>query len=207
MSDPSQVPKLPGYHMEDPTTRKTTRVKTLEYKSGFTYVHPLEGNDNSRSAAARAAINSTNMPGPKASGMIIPGEATAGDSKFTPSYVTLDGKVLQFYAYMKEDVPEIPAEGYRVRSFNICYFLVDDSVRIGELKQENSGIAQGTFLKRHRVPSSTSADGYVSWQELRVGEPFTVYGRTLFINNCDGFTREFYATKVCQCARICPALC
>jgi hypothetical protein len=61
--------------------------------------------------------------------------------------------------------------------------------------QENSGIAQGTFLKRHRVPSSTSADGYLSWQELRVGEPFTVYGRTLFINNCDGFTREYYATK------------
>ena len=105
---------------------------------------------------------------------------TAGDSKFTPSYVPLDGKVLQFYAYMKEDVPEIPAEvssshfrmrakritchlvcvrphakrrrptdylpahtyvhcntpqGYRIRSFNICYFLVDDSIRIGELKQ------------------------------------------------------------------------
>jgi hypothetical protein len=53
MSDPSQVPKLPGYHMEDPTTRKTTRVKTLEYKSGFTYVHPLEGNDNSRSGIAQ----------------------------------------------------------------------------------------------------------------------------------------------------------
>ena len=53
MSDPSQLPKLPGYHMEDPTTRKTTRIKTLEYKSGFTYVHPLEGNENSRSGIAQ----------------------------------------------------------------------------------------------------------------------------------------------------------
>ena len=65
-----------------------------------------------------------------------------GDSTFTPSYVSLDGKVLQFDAFTKEDVPEIPAEGYRVRQFNICYFLVDDSIRIGEVKQENSGIAQ-----------------------------------------------------------------
>ena len=59
----------------------------------------------------------------------------AGDKGFTPSYVALDGKVLKFDAYIKEDVPEIPAEGYRIRQFNICYFLVDDSIRIGELKQ------------------------------------------------------------------------
>ena len=34
----------------------------------------------------------------------------AGDDKFTPSYVALDGKVLRFDAFMKEDVPDIPAE-------------------------------------------------------------------------------------------------
>jgi len=56
MSDPSSVPKLPGYFTEDPTTRRTTHSKTLEYKSGFTYVHPLEGNENnSRSGVAPAA--------------------------------------------------------------------------------------------------------------------------------------------------------
>jgi hypothetical protein len=49
--------------------------------------------------------------------------------------VSLDGKVLKFDAYMKEDVPEIPNEGYRIRQFSICYFLVDDSIRISELKQ------------------------------------------------------------------------
>jgi hypothetical protein len=41
----------------------------------------------------------------------------------------------RFDAYIKEDVPEIPAEGYRIRQFSICYFLVDDSIRISELKQ------------------------------------------------------------------------
>ena len=47
MSDPSNVPKLPGYYTEDPTMRKTTRNKTLVYKSGFSYVHPLEGGSES----------------------------------------------------------------------------------------------------------------------------------------------------------------
>ena len=59
----------------------------------------------------------------------------AVEQKFVPSYVSLDGKVLKFDAYMKEDVPEIPNEGYRIRQFSICYFLVDDSIRISELKQ------------------------------------------------------------------------
>ena len=44
-------------------------------------------------------------------------------------------QVLKFDAYMKEDVPEIPAEGYRIRVFTVCYFLVDDSMRISENKQ------------------------------------------------------------------------
>lgn len=35
--------------------------------------------------------------------------AEAATTGFTPSYVALDGKVLRFDAYMKEDVPEIPA--------------------------------------------------------------------------------------------------
>lgn len=45
---------------------------------------------------------------------------------------------------------------------------------------------------------SDSGGGYVGWEELRIGQPITVYGRTLFLTNCDGFTREYYATKVCQ---------
>ena len=198
MSDPSNVPMLPGYSVEDPTTRKTTRTKTLVYKSGFTYVHPLEGGqDSARIAQARAAVNSTNMP--KAAGMIVPGDTAGGDSTFKPSYVSLDGKVLQFDAYVKEDVPEIPAEGYRIRQFNICYFLVDDSIRIGELKQENSGIAQGTFLKRHRVPKASGggpgAADYIGWEQFKIGTPIIFYGRTMMITGCDAFTRDYYATK------------
>ena len=84
--------------------------------------------------------------------MKIPGE----QDDFTPAYVALDGKVLRFETYMKEEVPEAPQEGYRIRKFTIYYFLVDDSIRVSEQRQENSGLAQGTFLKRHRVPKTGS---------------------------------------------------
>lgn len=81
----------------------------------------------------------------------------------------------------------------------MCYFLVDDSIRIGELKQENSGIAQGTFLKRHRVPRAGSGgpgnQEYVGWEELAIGSTLNVYGRPMYITACDGFTREYYASK------------
>jgi len=34
----------------------------------------------------------------------------------------------------------------------IYYHLDDDTIYIGEPKIENSGIPQGVFLKRHKVP-------------------------------------------------------
>jgi hypothetical protein len=89
----------------------------------------------------------------------------------------MDGKCLSFKAFLKEDMPEAPEEGYRVRRFNIFYFLVDHTarprrppptpapqrrgaadtgggmqMRISEDRQENSGLPQGGFLKRSRVP-------------------------------------------------------
>lgn len=96
---------------------------------------------------------------------------------FKPQFVQMDGKCLSFKAFLKEDMPEAPEEGYRVRRFNIFYFLVDHTarprrppptpapqrrgaadtgggmqMRISEDRQENSGLPQGGFLKRSRVP-------------------------------------------------------
>ena len=139
-------------------------------------------------------------------------------SEFTPHYVALDGKVLRFDAYVREDVPTVPNEGYRIRNFNIYYFLVDDSIRIGEIKQENSGLPQGIFLKRHRVPRTTgssprptdrSAHGeppaspgssrpgsrFISWEDFHIGAEVEIYGKTFVITDCDSFTRNFYAAK------------
>jgi hypothetical protein len=39
--------------------------------------------------------------------MKIPGAEAEASGEFTPSYVALDGKVLRFDAFLKEDTPEV----------------------------------------------------------------------------------------------------
>lgn len=63
--------------------------------------------------------------------------------EFIPDYVAFDKKVLRFYAYFKETVPESPDEHYRVRNAIIYYHLDDDSMHIYEPPQLNSGLPQG----------------------------------------------------------------
>lgn len=33
---------------------------------------------------------------------------------------------------------------------------------------------------------------FLTAYDIHVGEPITIYGRTIFIYNCDDYTREFY---------------
>ncbi len=59
-------------------------------------------------------------------------------------------QVLRFYAYFKEGVDDSPEENYRVRRCQILLYLEDGSLSVVEPKEDNSGLFQGTFLKRHR---------------------------------------------------------
>jgi len=198
------IPKLPGYNTEDPTTRRTTHTKTLGFFQGQRYVRPSfeEGEMDGVNTQKSAGSVNPQDTWPAAAHMKIPTESA---DEFTPSYVALDGKVLRFDAYLKEDVPESPEEGFRIRKFTLYYFLVDDSIRVSEQRQENSGLAQGTFLKRHRVPKTkagsgavATGSGFVSWDDFCVGQEVVIYGRPMLIVDCDAFTREFLTAKGVQ---------
>ncbi|KAH0786063.1 EF-hand domain-containing family member C2 [Histomonas meleagridis] len=71
----------------------------------------------------------------------------------------------------------------------ILFFLEDDTIQILEPQQKNSGIPQGTFLRRHRACKDD--DSYVTIADFTVGGEFTLYGRIFFISSCDDITREF----------------
>jgi hypothetical protein len=66
-----------------------------------------------------------------------------------------------------EAVHDSYLENFRVRRCEIYYYLEDDSMQIVEPKQENSGVPQGNFMKRHRVPKSE--DDYFTIQDIEVG--------------------------------------
>mmetsp|Transcript_42674 Transcript_42674/g.134421 ORF Transcript_42674/g.134421 Transcript_42674/m.134421 type:complete len:136 (+) Transcript_42674:505-912(+) len=100
------------------------------------------------------------------------------EEKFIPSYVTLDGKVLKFEAFLKDEIPDSQGD-YSIRKFSVWYYLVDNSLKINEIKQENSGLTQGTFLKRHKVPrmeKDSRPKDFLTWRDIRVGEILNVYG-------------------------------
>jgi len=102
--------------------------------------------------------------------------------------VVYDRKVLRFYAFFKESVTESNLENFRVRKSVIYFYLEDESIHVAEPKQQNSGIPQGVFLKRHRIPIGA---GFYGMADLNVGVDVNFYERTLHIYSCDPFTKKF----------------
>ncbi|KAJ3039649.1 EF-hand domain-containing member C2 [Rhizophlyctis rosea] len=116
----------------------------------------------------------------------------ADGAKSVPAWVAFDRKVLRFYAYFQEAVHERREEQYRVRRVNIYFYLEDDSVHVSEPRTANSGIPQGTLIRRHRIPKPDSEHGqHYIVKDFNVGKEVTFYGRTFKIVGCDNFTRDF----------------
>jgi len=111
--------------------------------------------------------------------------------KISPAWLKHDKQVLRFYAFFQESVCERPDENSRYRHISIMYFMEDGSLRIGEPRVENSGISQGSFLKRHRVPRE-DGKGFLGPDDFRCGIEISFYGRTYHVTGCDRFTRWFY---------------
>ena len=100
--------------------------------------------------------------------------------------------MLCFHGYFQEPVVENPNENYRIRKCIIYYYLDDDTLHIIEPRIENSGVPQGVFLKRHKLPYVDDQSKYYVWRDLNIGINLNVYSRIFRIVDCDDFTRRFY---------------
>jgi EF-hand domain-containing protein 1 len=125
-----------------------------------------------------------------------------------PPHVKKAGLTLTFFGYFLESVPESRVESSRVRKLTITYFLEDDTVGITEAALPDSGIPQGKFLRRGKVPLGKTAHGitalgkdhgilategrFVTLKDLVVGASLDVFGRVIRITACDPATRKFY---------------
>jgi hypothetical protein len=108
-----------------------------------------------------------------------------------PAWLKHNNQVLRFYGFFQEHVSERSEENCRYRQVAILYHMEDGTIRITEPKVENSGIPQGAFLKRHRVPRD-DGQAYLGPDDFRIGTELAIYGRTYHITGCDRFTRWFY---------------
>jgi hypothetical protein len=100
--------------------------------------------------------------------------------------------VLRFYGYFKESVVESRLENFRIRKVTIYYFLEDRSIMISEPKQVNSGAPQGSFLKRQMVIKQDGSQLPFEPTDFNVGLDIGICGRSIRINDCDTYTREFF---------------
>ncbi|ACO64543.1 protofilament ribbon protein of flagellar microtubules [Micromonas commoda] len=153
-----------------------------------------------RRAQSLAYINGYAVPGERSTGLkpevSAPPPAPEQLKETTlpmstlPKFVAFDRKVLRWNCYFKESVTESAVENHRVRKCTIYMYLEDESVHVEEPRQPNSGIPQGVFLKRHRVPKDNEG-GVFGPADISVGSTCTMYGRTFFVVSCDAFTREY----------------
>lgn len=114
-----------------------------------------------------------------------------------PAWLKHDRQVLRFSAYFQEPVHESPKENFRVRTCVVFFYLEDGTMMVTEPKVENSGIPQGTFVKRHRIPRPQElGGGFYTPGDLRLGFTLVIYSRAFRIVDCDEFTRDFYVKAV-----------
>eukprot|EP00439_Symbiodinium_sp_Y106_P066836 s283_g10.t4 len=111
--------------------------------------------------------------------------------RIAPAWMKHDKQVLRFYGFFQETVTERPDENSRVRQVSIMFHMEDGTLAMNEPKVENSGIAQGSFLKRQKVMREDGM-AFIGPDDLKVGEQVSINGRVIQISACDRFTRWFY---------------
>ncbi|XP_039250468.1 EF-hand domain-containing family member C2-like isoform X2 [Styela clava] len=115
-----------------------------------------------------------------------------GEGSNAPTWVAFDRQVLCFQAYFQEAVHEKREEQFRIRNCKIYFYLEDDSIQVIEPTVKNSGIPQGTLIRRHRIPlPAPNDDQFYTVEHFNVGNEIVLYGRKFKLMDCDEFTRNF----------------
>lgn len=115
-----------------------------------------------------------------------------GSGTDLPAWVAFDRQVLCFDAFFQEAVNEKREEQYRVRNCKVYFYLEDDSIQVIEPRAKNSGIPQGTLIRRHRIPRPPPYDdSFYTVEDFNVGKDITLYSKTFKITDSDEFTQNF----------------
>ncbi|XP_034435685.1 EF-hand domain-containing protein 1-like [Hippoglossus hippoglossus] len=146
---------------------------------------------------------------PYTKGQIIPQPCHITPSEFDPThqFLTMDGKVLCFFA-LWDDNHRLYRE---TRTVIIHYYLADDTVEIREVHEQNSGRDPfPVVMHRQRLPkqlkprpfpscvlevSKHEVDEYFSPKDFQVGQTVKLLARSFLLYDCDGFTKEYFQTN------------
>lgn len=114
-----------------------------------------------------------------------------GDGKPLPAWVAFDKRVLAFEGYFEETEINKNKEEIRVRPVKVYFYLEDDTVQVNEPLVENSGLAQGVLIRRHRIPIPEQDEKFYTADFFNIGSELQLYGRRFVLTDCDKFTFNF----------------
>ena len=66
-------------------------------------------------------------------------------------------------------------------------------MHIDEVREENSGIVQGYFIKRQRCQKEGEKGVYITWRDFNLQSEIFLFGKKFRICDCDDFTKFYYA--------------
>nr|BAC26479.1 unnamed protein product [Mus musculus] len=115
-----------------------------------------------------------------------------GDGTDAPSWVAFDKQVLSFDAYLEDEISDKRQEIFRIRYYKIYFYLEDDTIQVNEPEVINSGLPQGTSIRRQRIPyPPPNDDQFYTVYDFNINISVVFYGRTFKIYDCDPFTKNF----------------
>lgn len=184
----SNLPLLPGHRFNDPYQQNFHKNQVFNYKTRTCLEKPVLNE-----VIDQFTINGlSTLTSSVTSDRLKNRETILNESypRILPQWIKNDKKVLKFFTYFVEHVVESAYENYRIRRCDICYYLDDDTIHINEVKEENSGIPQGYFLKRHKIEKPDGS--YFTYQDFNLKSDILLYGKRFRICDCDDFTKKFY---------------
>jgi hypothetical protein len=183
------VPNLPGYVDNDVEGDNFHKSHLFDVLDGLTYVESNKFEEKPSTVPTIPAGRKFYGKEPETNASDRNAIKKISTSvKSLPRWITFGDDCLNFMAWTSEDVVFSNEESIRYRKFQISYFLADSKIVIQEQKFENSGIDQGIFLKKQKVPAN-DADRWLNWDDFSVGSVITIFGREFNIVSCDSFTR------------------
>ena len=65
-------------------------------------------------------------------------------------------------------------------------------MHIDEIREENSGITEGYFIKRQRCEKEGQKGIYITWRDFNLQKEIFLFGKKFLICYCDDFTKLYY---------------
>ena len=191
----NKLPNLPGMRFEDP--EKTNFAKKQNFvMSGKTMLEKY--NPQTMNSQEEKLINTLKSTlGPKVEELMSSLNINRVNCKENfegevPDEQAISPNMLMFKGFFKENVEQSTIEKQMVRKVIIRYYLDDNTIEILEPVIRNSGIPQGKFLKRQKVPKDLDYREFVSFLDFKLGETVTIFKKNIMIHDCSAFTRQFF---------------